>query len=261
MNCKKFINEISAFIPRERIYTDESCRLAWGTDANFYRLIPKIVIRSANEQEVSRLLEVADRLSIRLQPGIIGERVNELLKSYGRKFFPDPASVNSAMVGGVIINQSFDTQEDIARYEVLMNDVIHLVVDKYGGSLKAEHGTGRNMAPFVEYEWGTEAFKLMKAIKQLFDTKGILNPGVTFNKDPKCHIKNFKPLPFISKEVDKYIECGFCEINCLTCGFTLSSRQRIVLQREIVCLKVTGEDQRLLHCLQKQFRYAGIKPA
>ncbi|MCL1932466.1 MAG: FAD-binding oxidoreductase [Candidatus Azobacteroides sp.] len=590
MNIKSFLKEITTFIPAERIYTDELRRLAWGTDAGCYRLIPQIVIRSADEGEVSRLLAVADRLSIpvtfraagtslsgqtisdsvlivagkqwekytiapdagsiRLQPGIIGERVNELLKPYGRKFSPDPASVKSAMVGGIIINnasgmncgthansdrmllsarmvladgtvldtgdpdsrsqftrnkpefirkindmrdrvranpslaerirrkysiknvtglnilpfilyddpfdiithllvgsegtlaflseatmrteydfpckasamlyfpnireacravvamkklkndreepivksaelldekslqsvndragkgltavltetkavthleleaniacikatlkdfqtampvyftdkeseyapywairsgifpsvggtrqpgtttliedvafpidnlpeatadlqqlmvkhhyddaciyghalegnyhfilnQSFDTESEIRRYEALMNDVIQLVVEKYNGSLKAEHGTGRNMAPFVQYEWGTEAFELMKEIKQLFDPKEILNPGVIFNDDPKCHLKRFKTLPLISREVDKCIECGFCEVNCLTCGFTLSSRQRIVLQREIARLKATGEDRRRLHRLQKQFRYAG----
>jgi D-lactate dehydrogenase len=584
---KAFLKGITKFIPAERIYTDEMRRLAWGTDAGFYRLLPQIVIRSADEQEVSRLLAIVCRLSvpvtfraagtslsgqaisdsvlivagkhwekysiapdgnsIRLQPGIIGERVNELLKPYGRKFSPDPASVKSAMVGGIIINnasgmncgthansdrmllsvrmiladgtlldtgdpdsrsqfarnkpdfiqkindlrdrvranqslaehirrkysiknvtglnilpfilfddsfdiithllvgsegtlaflsevtmkteydfpckasamiyfsnikeacravvamkklkneqgewivkgaelldekslqgvggeantavltetkavtpeeleaniarikatllnfqtatpvyftdkeseyrqywnlrsgifpsvggtrppgtttliedvafhiddlpeatadlqqlmvkhgyddaciyghalegnfhfiinQSFDTKAEITRYEALMNDVIRLVVEKYGGSLKAEHGTGRNMAPFVQYEWGNEAFELMKEVKQLFDPKGILNPGVIFNDDPKCHLKHFKPLPLIGGEVDKCIECGFCEINCLTCGFTLSSRQRIVLQREIARLKTTRENRQRLHRLRKQFHYAG----
>ena len=566
----QFLSEISAFIPRKRIYTDALRRLAWGADAGFYRMIPQVVVRSENEEEVSRLLAIANRMNvpvtfraagtslsgqaisdsvlivagknwekytvspdaqtITMQPGIIGERVNEILKPYGRKFPPDPASVKSAMVGGIvmnnasgmncgthansaktilsarivfadgaildtadsesralfvskkpdfireieslrdkvrnnpqlvkriqhkysiknvmglniepfithhdpfdillrllvgsegalafvsevtmqteydfpykasamlyfsdireacravvamkklkneegdwivkgaelldqkslqsvndstgegltavltetkastpqelqqniaqitdalksfktfvpvhftdkadeyskyweirsgifpsvggtrqpgtttliedvafhtddlpdatvdlqellskhgyhdaciyghalegnyhfIINQSFDTQEEVARYEALMNDVVHLVVDKYDGSLKAEHGTGRNMAPFVEYEWGSEAFEIMKAVKKLFDPKGLLNPGVIFNDDPRCYLKNFKPLPLLNPKVDKCIECGFCEINCLTCGFTLSSRQRIVVQREIERLK------------------------
>ena len=63
------------------------------------------------------------------------------------------------------------------RYEDLMNDVKTLVVDRYDGSLKAEHGTGRNMAPFVRYEWGYAAYEVMKAVKKLFDPKGLLNPG------------------------------------------------------------------------------------
>lgn len=585
-----FLHDIARFIPGDRIYTDELRRLAWGTDAGFYRLIPQIVIRSNSEEEVSMLLKAADKYqlpvtfraagtslsgqaisdsilivagkhweqyevleegkAVRLQPGIIGQRVNEILKPYGQKFAPDPASVKSAMVGGIvmnnasgmncgthansdkvlrsvrmvladgtrldtgnpesrrafqekrpdfirrieelrdqvrankslaerirykyaiknvtglnilpfirfddpfdiiahllvgsegtlaflsevtmtteydypckasamlyfsdikeacravvamkkltneqgnwivkgaelldkkslasvndttgenltavltetkahtpeelqqyirqietclqefntytpvhftdkpeeysrywairsgifpsvggtrklgttcliedvafhiedlpeataelqallarhgyedaciyghalegnyhfILNQSFHTDEEVKRYEDLMNDVKTLVVDKYDGSLKAEHGTGRNMAPFVRYEWGDDAFELMKSIKQLFDSKNLLNPGVIFNDDPKCHIKHFKPLPLTNPKVDRCIECGFCEVNCLTCGFTLSSRQRIVIQREISRLRQSGDDPQRLATLLKEYKYWG----
>ena len=585
-----FLHDIARFIPGDRIYTDELRRLAWGTDAGFYRLIPKIVIRSNSEEEVSMLLKAADKYqlpvtfraagtslsgqaisdsilivagkhweqyevleegkAVRLQPGIIGQRVNEILKPYGQKFAPDPASVKSAMVGGIvmnnasgmncgthansdkvlrsvrmvladgtrldtgnpesrrafqekrpdfirrieelrdqvrankslaerirykyaiknvtglnilpfirfddpfdiiahllvgsegtlaflsevtmtteydypckasamlyfsdikeacravvamkkltneqgmwivkgaelldkkslasvndttgenltavltetkahtpeelqqyirqieaclqefntytpvhftdkpeeysrywairsgifpsvggtrklgttcliedvafhiedlpeataelqallarhgyedaciyghalegnyhfILNQSFHTNEEVKRYEDLMNDVKTLVVDKYDGSLKAEHGTGRNMAPFVRYEWGDDAFELMKSVKQLFDPKNLLNPGVIFNDDPKCHIKHFKPLPLTNPKVDRCIECGFCEVNCLTCGFALSSRQRIVIQREISRLRQSGDDPQRLATLLKEYKYWG----
>ena len=163
-----------------------------------------------------------------------------------------------------ILNQSFSSDTEVKRYEDLMNDVKTLVVDRYDGSLKAEHGTGRNMAPFVRYEWGDAAYEVMKAVKKLFDPKGLLNPGVIFNDDPKCHIKNFKPLPLIpldtespAAKVNRCIECGFCEVNCLSCGFTLSSRQRIVLQREIARLRQNGEDPERLSLLEKQYRYPG----
>lgn len=585
-----FLHDIARFIPGDRIYTDELRRLAWGTDAGFYRLIPQIVIRSNSEEEVSMLLKAADKYqlpvtfraagtslsgqaisdsilivagkhweqyevleggkAVRLQPGIIGQRVNEILKPYGQKFAPDPASVKSAMVGGIvmnnasgmncgthansdkvlrsvrmvladgtrldtgnpesrrafqekrpdfirrieelrdqvrankslaerirykytiknvtglnilpfirfddpfdiiahllvgsegtlaflsevtmateydypckasamlyfsdikeacravvamkkltneqgnwivkgaelldkkslasvndttgenltavltetkahtpeelqqyirqietclqefntytpvhftdkpeeysrywairsgifpsvggtrklgttcliedvafhiedlpeataelqallarhgyedaciyghalegnyhfILNQSFHTDEEVKRYEDLMNDVKTLVVDKYDGSLKAEHGTGRNMAPFVRYEWGNDAFELMKSVKQLFDPKNLLNPGVIFNDDPKCHIKHFKPLPLTNPKVDRCIECGFCEVNCLTFGFTLSSRQRIVIQREISRLRQNGDDPQRLATLLKEYKYWG----
>lgn len=585
-----FLHDIARFIPGDRIYTDELRRLAWGTDAGFYRLIPQIVIRSNSEEEVSMLLKAADKYQlpvtfraagtslsgqaisdsilivagkhweqyevleegkvIRLQPGIIGQRVNEILKPYGQKFAPDPASVKSAMVGGIvmnnasgmncgthansdkvlrsvrmvladgtcldtgnpesrrafqekrpdfirrieelrdqvrankslaerirykyaiknvtglnilpfirfddpfdiiahllvgsegtlaflsevtmateydypckasamlyfsdikeacravvamkkltneqgmwivkgaelldkkslasvndttgenltavltetkahtpeelqqyirqietclqefntytpvhftdkpeeysrywairsgifpsvggtrklgttcliedvafhiedlpeataelqallarhgyedaciyghalegnyhfILNQSFHTDEEVKRYEDLMNDVKTLVVDKYDGSLKAEHGTGRNMAPFVRYEWGDDAFELMKSVKQLFDPKNLLNPGVIFNDDPQCHIKHFKPLPLTNPKVDRCIECGFCEVNCLTCGFALSSRQRIVIQREISRLRQSGDDPQRLATLLKEYKYWG----
>ena len=156
-----------------------------------------------------------------------------------------------------IINQSFKTKDDVERYRSLMDDVKTLVVDKYDGSLKAEHGTGRNMAPFVRYEWGDEAFAVMKAVKELFDPDALLNPGVIFNDDPECHLKHFKPLPLTNPLVDRCIECGFCEVNCLTCGFALSSRQRIIIRREIARLKATGEDAERLHTLEREYKYWG----
>lgn len=164
-----------------------------------------------------------------------------------------------------ILNQSFSTQAEVDRYEALMEDVKTLVVDKYDGSLKAEHGTGRNMAPYVRYEWGDEAYEVMKSVKQLFDPKGLLNPGVIFNDDPKCHLKHFKPLPMITDDkghaslskINRCIECGFCEVNCLSCGFTLSSRQRIVIQRELARLRQEGNDPARLALLEKQYHYLG----
>ena len=187
------------------------------------------------------------------------EATAELQKLLEKHGYEDACIYGHALEGNYhfIINQSFHSDTEVQRYDELMKDVIGLVVDKYDGSLKAEHGTGRNMAPFVEYEWGTKAFQVMKAVKNLFDPKNILNPGVIFNEDPNCHIKNFKPLPLTNPHVDKCIECGFCEVNCLTCGFTLSSRQRIAIQREITRLKRSGEDPERLHTLEKQYTYPG----
>lgn len=182
--------------------------------------------------------------------------LQQLLEKHG---YPDACIYGHALEGNYhfIINQSFDTREQVAQYESLMNEIKTLVVDKYDGSLKAEHGTGRNMAPFVQYEWGEKAFALMKEIKSLFDPKNLLNPGVIFNDDPHCHIRHFKPMPLTNEHVDKCIECGFCEVNCLTSGFTLSSRQRIVAQREITRIKNIPEQQERLKRLKKQYAYAG----
>ena len=154
-----------------------------------------------------------------------------------------------------IINQSFSDPAEVARYETLMDDVVELVLGKYDGSLKAEHGTGRNMAPFVWREWGDKAFAVMRAVKELFDPEGLLNPGVIFNDDPRCHLSHFKPLPLTDPLIDRCIECGFCEVNCLTCGLTLSSRQRIVIRREIARLRASGEDSRRLKELERDYRY------
>ena len=164
-----------------------------------------------------------------------------------------------------IINQLFSDESEVQRYAAMMRDVARLVVEEYDGSLKAEHGTGRNIAPFVEYEWGKEAFAAMRELKEIFDPRYLLNPGVIFNDDPECFIKHFKPLPELrlkgmdeeTCKANKCIECGFCEVNCLTCGLTLSSRQRIVIQREISHLRETGIDPDRLAMLVKQYRYQG----
>ena len=182
--------------------------------------------------------------------------LEEMLLKHG---YDDSCIYGHALEGNYhfIIAQSFDTEAEVKKYQNLMLEIERLVVDKYDGSLKAEHGTGRNMAPFVKHEWGEKAYSLMKEVKDLFDPDGILNPGVIFNDDPECYIKGFKPLPLTNDHVNKCIECGFCEVNCMSCGFTLSSRQRIVVQREMSRLRATGEDPERLRRLEEQFKYYG----
>ena len=184
-----------------------------------------------------------------------------------------------------ILNQSFADEHEVARYAEMMRDVAKLVVEEYDGSLKAEHGTGRNMAPFVKYEWRDKAYEAMKELKAIFDPEGLLNQGVIFNDDPECFIKCLKPLPVLDfdfksvpdgghylmdpklstaketieqvKRANKCIECGFCEVNCMSCGLTLSSRMRIAVQREIRELEATGKDPKRVATLKKQYKYYG----
>ena len=184
-----------------------------------------------------------------------------------------------------ILNQSFADEHEVARYAEMMRDVAKLVVEEYDGSLKAEHGTGRNMAPFVKYEWREPAYEVMKELKAIFDPEGLLNQGVIFNDDPDCFIKCLKPLPVLDfdfasvpdgghylmdpslstakesieqvKRANKCIECGFCEVNCMSCGLTLSSRMRIAVQREIRELETTGKNPERVATLKKQYKYYG----
>lgn len=180
----------------------------------------------------------------------------EVLKKHG---YDDACIYGHVLEGNYhfIISQSFDSQEEIDRYRGLMEEVERLVVDKYDGSLKAEHGTGRNMAPFVAKEWGEDAWNVMKSIKDIFDPGHILNKGVIFNDDPLCYISNLKPLPESHSIIDRCIECGFCEINCVSCGYGLSSRQRIVISREISRLEKDGSDPERLKALKEGFAKFG----
>ena len=141
-----------------------------------------------------------------------------------------------------VFTQDFSSSTEVERYARFMDDICTLVVDKYDGSLKAEHGTGRNMAPFVEKEWGHQATELMRRIKRLFDPGNLLNPGVLLNDDPQAHLKHLKPMPAAEDIVDRCIECGFCEPLCPSHRLTLSPRQRIVSWRELSRRAAAGED-------------------
>ncbi len=156
-----------------------------------------------------------------------------------------------------VFTQDFGIQSEIDRYRQFMADVADLVVSKYDGSLKAEHGTGRNMAPFVEMEWGKEAYELMQQIKDLFDPKRLLNPGVILNNDSEAHLKNLKPIPAASEKIDKCIECGFCEPTCVSAELTLTPRQRIVVYREMASLAKSGHEPHIAASLAKAFQYEG----
>ena len=175
--------------------------------------------------------------------------------------YPEAVIYGHALEGNYhfILNQRFDSPQAIAQYDGMMRAVINLVVDKYHGSLKAEHGTGRNMAPFVRREWGDDAYELMCEVKKLFDPDNIMNPGVIFNEDEHSYIEHIKPLPEVHEIIDRCIECGFCEVNCVACGYALSSRQRIIVQRELARLKKSSNkaDKRLAKQLEKDFTKIG----
>ena len=157
-----------------------------------------------------------------------------------------------------VFTQGFDDPAEVQRYRHFMDAVCRMVVEKYDGSLKAEHGTGRNIAPFVELEWGAEAYGLMRALKELFDPERLLNPGVILNEDSEAHLKNLKPMPACDPIVDKCIECGFCEPKCPSRGLTLSPRQRIVGWREITRLEGTGAGAERLQGMRDLYDYHGI---
>jgi D-lactate dehydrogenase len=156
-----------------------------------------------------------------------------------------------------VFTQDFGSRDEIDRYAGFMGDVTDLVVSKYDGALKAEHGTGRNMAPFVEKEWGKQAYELMKQIKQIFDPENLLNPGVILNNDPEAHLKNLKPIPEASEKIDKCIECGFCEPNCVSAELTLAPRQRIVVFREMARLSGNGHEPHIAAALVSAYEYEG----
>lgn len=180
--------------------------------------------------------------------------IQELFKKYK---YTDAVLFGHALEGNLHLtfSQNFREEEEIKRYDNMMTELADIIVDQFNGSLKAEHGTGRNMAPFVEKEWGEFIYKLMVDIKNTFDPKGLINPGVIINEDSHSHIKNLKPLPAAHELIDKCMECGFCEASCVAEGLTLSPRHRIVIAREISALTNSGEDPDRLYMMKKDAKY------
>jgi D-lactate dehydrogenase len=180
------------------------------------------------------------------------------LKALFKKYeYHDAVLFGHALEGNLhfVFSQDFSNPKEVQRYEDLMAELAIIVVDQFGGSLKAEHGTGRNMAPFVEKEWGAAAYDIMKRIKKIFDPKNQINPDVLINPDPKAHLKHLKPLPESHDIIDKCMECGFCEPHCVSEGLTLSPRQRIVIAREISRLEATNDDPQRLADIRKDVTY------
>ncbi len=156
-----------------------------------------------------------------------------------------------------VMMPDFNHPSGLDKYRRFMEALVQLVVHRFDGSLKAEHGTGRNMAPFVREEWGEGLYEVMREIKTILDPRGLLNPGVIINEDSEIHLKNLKPLPVAHQMIDTCIECGFCEINCPSKNVTLTPRQRIVIFREMEQLSRLKNPGERLTQLKKAFNYHG----
>ena len=139
-----------------------------------------------------------------------------------------------------LLNERFDQPELLARFRAFTEDMVELVLGA-GGTLKAEHGTGRMMAPFVRRQYGDELHDVMREIKALFDPAGVLNPGVIISDDPLIHLQHLKTTPTVEPEVDRCVDCGFCEPVCPSKDLTLTPRQRIAVRRERARAEQAGD--------------------
>ncbi len=187
----------------------------------------------------------------------LGDAITDLQQLFVKFEYHNAIIFGHARDGNIhfVVTQSFNTTGEINRYDAFLKEVVTLVVKKYQGTLKAEHGTGRNMAPFVEVEWGGKAYEIMKQLKAAADPANILNPGVIINDDQKAHIKNLKALPPVEIEVDRCVECGYCEPVCPSKNLTLTPRRRIVVRRALAALPKSSASYR---SLLKDYQYQGL---
>jgi D-lactate dehydrogenase len=172
----------------------------------------------------------------------LGKAVTDLQTLFQKYNYHNAIIFGHAKEGNLhfLITQPVNTAEETKVFEQFNDELAELIIKKYNGSLKAEHGTGRQIAPYVKDEWGADAYRIMQALKQLIDPNNILNPGVIINTDDKCHLKNLKTMPVVEEEVDKCVECGYCENRCPSRDFTMTPRQRIQVRRSLQRLKAEG---------------------
>jgi len=178
--------------------------------------------------------------------------LHDLFDTYN---YPDAVIFGHAKDGNIhfLINEDFTDAECVKRYEAFTNDMVDVVLS-CEGSLKAEHGTGRMMAPFVERQYGAELYEYMKRVKRAFDPENIFNPGVIISADQKAHIKDIKRHPTVDSSVDGCVECGYCEPICPSKDLTTTPRQRIVIERAIAGAEASG-NPRLASELKRDREY------
>lgn len=178
-----------------------------------------------------------------------------LQELFARHGYDDAVIFGHAKDGNVhfLINERFDDPASLARYEAFTEDMVALVLAAEG-TLKAEHGTGRIMAPYVRRQYGDTLFGMMVEIKHAFDPAGILSPGIVVTDDPQLHVRHLKSTPTVESEVDRCVECGYCEPVCPSKDLTLTPRQRIVVRRALADAEARG-DAALVRELEKASAY------
>jgi D-lactate dehydrogenase len=181
----------------------------------------------------------------------------ELIALLVKHEYTDSVIFGHARDGNIhfLINEEFENPVKMQRYKLFTEEMVELVL-AHGGTLKAEHGTGRMMAPFVRRQYGDELYEVMWDIKRLIDPAAILNPGIILSENLETHHENLKVFPKIQKVADNCVECGYCEPICPSKDLTLTPRKRIVMQRELVLAKAAGNTS-LANEIEKEFAYDG----
>ena len=189
----------------------------------------------------------------------LGRTCIELISLFERYQYRDSVIFGHAKDGNIhfMLTDGFAGSESLSRYRDFTEDMVELVLGE-GGSLKAEHGTGRVMAPYVRRQYGDELYDVMRQIKLLFDPAGMLNPGVLMNDDPEVHLQAIKSTPAVADEVDRCVSCGYCEPVCPSREITLTPRQRIVTLRAIEQARLEG-DTALATELARDYDYDAVQ--
>ena len=188
----------------------------------------------------------------------LGPAVLEIQRLFERMNYPEAIIFGHAKEGNLhfVLSQTFNTNKEAQILDEFTRELSG-IVNKFNGSLKGEHGTGRQIAPFVKDEWGANAYFIMKELKLLLDPNQILNPDVLISDNPQIHIRDLKSMPVVEAEVDSCMECGYCEDHCPSKDYTLTPRQRIVIRRALNRLKNNGKFRKARQ-IARDYKHSGI---
>ncbi|HEY8718856.1 FAD-binding and (Fe-S)-binding domain-containing protein [Pengzhenrongella sp.] len=189
----------------------------------------------------------------------LGRTCIELIRLFDTYGYRNSVIFGHAKDGNIhfMLTDGFVGKAELDRYRAFTEDMVDVVLGE-GGSLKAEHGTGRVMAPYVRRQYGDELYDVMRQVKVLFDPAGMLNPGVLMNDDPAAHLQHIKTTPPVADEVDRCVSCGYCEPVCPSRDVTLTPRQRIVTLRAAEQARLAG-DGALAAELERDYDYDAVQ--
>ena len=243
----KFASSLDLHEPAQFSRDPKAAAIFWKVREGLYP-----IVASARAQGTCLMIE-----DVCVPQDRVGDAANDII-DLQRKFHYLVNVAGHASAGNLhfLVGVNFGVPSDVDKYAAFMEEMTTLIVSKYDGSLKAEHGTGRNIAPFLEKEWGPKATALMWRIKKLFDPRGLLAPGVMLNKDPLGHVKNTHTLPEIEHVANTCIECGYCEPVCPSRHLTTTPRQRIALRREMMRHEPGSPIQK---ALLKEYEYDAVQ--
>jgi D-lactate dehydrogenase len=247
MAADRILSEYELLREPEWTRDAHAIELAWGVREGLHGLVGRF-----RAPETALIIE-----DVCVRPDRVADCARDLQALLGEHgFIPGVAGHASAGNLHFQLTPDFAKPEDRERYETFMEKLGELILDKYDGSMKAEHGTGVAMTPWVEREWGEKATEMMWQVKRLADPEGVLNPGVVLNRDSEAHLSNLKIQPMIEEVAAHCVECGFCEPVCPSRNVTTTPRQRIVLRREMAR---QPEGSPVYEALLREFEYDGIQ--
>ncbi|WP_432772741.1 FAD-linked oxidase C-terminal domain-containing protein [Francisella salimarina] len=120
-------------------------------------------------------------------PGLITD-VKQLFIKYN---YSNAAIFGHVLAGNIhfVLTPDFNDEKQLIEYDEFMQEITSLVAEKYNGSLKAEHGSGRNISPFAIVEWGDKCLNIMWRIKKLLILKILLTLMLNLLKIRVCILR------------------------------------------------------------------------